>query len=268
MVFRFVLGFAVPRRATIQNRSEEFLRATLLSLVASVLALVWAKHFGHFNRQFSSDSLATCFAGIYSEQFFREHTLTWFTSASRMGSVCLLLLWRLYSIVVAAALTVSFILKNYAWCRERLWVPARPLMASLFLPRIAPWHILLSTTLLNSDQQLHLDVLTKADLLYQGRLQDKMLSSEGNLISISLVEPRRFDRQAYLNAKNGQANPEREKFWKDIPTEIFVIMASEIQTLNLRYAPKNIAALKRIKRTEHLLRALESLARATDEQDV
>lgn len=259
-VFRLILGFAVPRRIITLTRSEEFARAALLGSFGNLLAFSWAKYAGHLGRQFSSSSFMTCFAGIYSEQFFREHLPLWFASAARVSSGGMMVLWRLYLVVTILAVALSLIMHHYAWCREKLPKSFRPLMASLLLPQIAPWHILLSTTLLKSHQQLYLDVLTKADLLYQGRLHEKMLNADGTLISISLANPKRFDRPAYVEAKGTSPKLLKEDFWKEIPTDVFVVMASEIQTINLRYAPKDMAALKRVRETEHLKKALAMLA--------
>jgi hypothetical protein len=56
-------------------------------------------------------------------------------------------------------------------------------------------------------------------------------------MSVTLAKPRRFDRPGYLRAKEKDPGTKSEGFWKDIPTSTFLVMASEISTMNLRYLP-------------------------------
>ena len=50
------------------------------------------------------------------------------------------------------------------------------------------------------------DVLTKGDVLYDGRVVDKMLTSDGALATLTLGDPRRFRREEYLVAKREVSN--------------------------------------------------------------
>lgn len=84
---------------------------------------------------------------------------------------------------------------------------------------------------------IELDVLTKGGIMYSGRLADKMLMADGSLESLTLEGPRRFRREQYLEAKKSDPQVAATPFWKDIPGNLFVIIASEISTLNVRYIP-------------------------------
>jgi len=44
---------------------------------------------------------------------------------------------------------------------------------------------------------------------------------------------------AYLKAKEGGGSPDSENFWKTIPTNMFLVLASDINTVNLRYVPRS-----------------------------
>lgn len=251
LIYRLLFAFIVPRRAGTLTRSEEILRAVVLSSFANFSAYFFAKHFGPLNCLWSWHQLGIFFSGVYSEHFFESHQAQWFQSLAIVAWVSYALLWRVY--VTVAVFTVCVLLLVGYYARIRKWLRFsffRAGFATLILPRMAYWHMLLSDVLLTKDQQLHLDVLTKMDFLYQGRLKDKMLGPDGALVNVSLSKPRRFDRQAYLAAKDVDSKVKPDKFWKNIPTELFVIMASEIHTLNLRYGTETIAALQKRNRSK------------------
>jgi hypothetical protein len=141
----------------------------------------------------------------------------------------------------------------------------RNVLAAVILPRIAPWHLLLSRIYVReSDVQIHLDVLTKMDILYQGRFEEKSLASDGSLVSLTLGDPKRFRREEYTAEKAIVAQPDPAKFWKSIPNNIFVLMGSDIHSINIRYVPV-VAALKRRPRSSDLAEQLEVLRKAVEQ---
>ena len=77
------------------------------------------------------------------------------------------------------------------------------------------------------------DVLTKGDVLYDGRVVDKMLTSDGGLAALTLGDPRRFRREEYWQLSEGcRIKPvKKADFWTRIPGKTFIIMASEISTV-------------------------------------
>jgi len=80
------------------------------------------------------------------------------------------------------------------------------------------------------------DILTKGDVLYSGRVAEPFISSSGELVGVLLSAPRRFEREDYLKAKTAAAgqNPDKVKYWRDIPSETFFVNANEIGTINIR----------------------------------
>ena len=104
------------------------------------------------------------------------------------------------------------------------------------------------------------DVLTKSDKLYQGELSDKVLAADGSLVSITLTDPRRFDRLAYLQAKGSSPKPSSQDFWKPIPTNMFLVLASDINTINLRYVPRGHSVQPLKSGSPELVALLQSIA--------
>ncbi len=133
----------------------------------------------------------------------------------------------------------------------------KTVLATIVLPRASEWHVLLSDMLLPSkDLTLSADVLTKGGVLYQGRVQEKMLSADGSLHSITLSNPRRFLREQFQKEKETAPTVKSEDFWRDIPGNLFILMGSDITNLNLRYvrekvlfgppSPEEIEVLRRL----------------------
>jgi len=131
-------------------------------------------------------------------------------------------------------------IRNWIASRRGLsWL--RVLLSTLILPRVSEWHVILSPMLLPSpDMNIEVDVLTKSDVLYQGALRDKILSQDGSLQSITLENPRRFQREKYLEARTQNPDCKAEDFWKAIPGSLFVVIASDITNLNIRHLPSSV----------------------------
>ena len=239
---RFLIGLTVPRRAVILTRSEEISRALIWAAISFSFAYVWCRAGGAWASVWRPDDLKLCFAGLYSESFFQAHQDAWFRSLHQVLWLNFSLFWRLYVSVFLLSLALTLLTHFYGVVRDWLpdWKWLKNAFAALVLPRVAQWHVYLSKLLLG-DRNLFisLDILTKSDKLYQGELADKALAADGTLVSITLAMPRRFDRAAYLKAKSDGQAPETEAYWKTIPTNMFVVMASDINTINLRYLPGN-----------------------------
>ncbi len=239
---RFVVGLTVPRRAVVLTRSEEISRALVWATVSFLLAYLWCRIEGVWSGIWRPGAFRTCFSGIYSEHFFEAHQELWFASLHAVLWANFRLLWRLYVCVLLLSLTLTVLTHFYGVVRDRLpnWGWLKNGFAALVLPRVAQWHVYLSQLLLGDRRRfISLDILTKSDKLYQGELAEKALSADGTLVSVTLASPRRFDRSAYLKAKDAGEGPVQEDFWKAIPTNMFVVMASDINTINLRYLPRD-----------------------------
>lgn len=259
---RFVLGLTLPRRNVILSKSEEVSRALIWAVASFGLAYLWSRSTGALSAVWHPASLRTCFSGLYSERFFEENRASWFASLHDVFWINWCLLWRLYAVTVVLSLGLTFLTHYYGWLRNRIpgaWL--RAVFAGLVLPRVAQWHVLLSKVLLaDRSLSIHLDILTNADKLYQGRFIDKALGADGTLISVTLADPRRFDRDTYSALKAEGAKPDSADFWKQIPTNVFVVMASGIHTINLRYRPSSPSMQPLKAGSPELLRLLETIA--------
>ena len=237
-ISRFLLGFTVPRRAVLLTRSEEVSRALVWAATCLGLAYLWAKGTGALAEVWRPQALRICVSGLYSETFFRTNQDAWFRSLHDVFWMNWTLLWRTYVFVLLLSVALTLATQYYGWVSGRLPSDGlREVFTAIVLPRVAQWHVLLSKLLLpDRSLVIYLDVLTKSDKLYQGMLFDKALAADGSLISLTLAQPKRFDRRGYVEAKGAGGQPNAVQFWKTIPTNMFVVMASDINTINFRYA--------------------------------
>ncbi len=216
---------------------------------------MWATWSGALRRCGSVADLQTVFSGAYSTSFFDGHEVEFFRSLHALYWINLCLLWRLYLLVVLFALTLNWTIRHYRGLRGHMrlgW--QKGVLATLVLPRISEWHVLLSGMLLPADDLLlAADVLTKSNTLYQGQVQDKMLGSDGSLQSITLAGPRRFLRDEYRKALEAGGATDRETYWKPISGNLFVILGSDVVNLNLRYIRKQTPTSRQFSEEERQL---------------
>lgn len=258
LVARFILGFVVPRKNLVQSRWEEFTRAVLWAAIPLAVAILWAVKTGALARSGHVADLETVFSGLYSERYFEAHRTEFFSSLRAFFWANFSLLLRLYGLVAGFSILLNFLIIHYKTLRNALKsTRMKTLLATIVLPRVSEWHVLLSDMLLPSkDLVLTADVLTKTNNLYQGKVQDKMLNPDGSLHSITLASPRRFLREQYQKEKDQLPETEPDYFWHTIPGNLFIIMGSDITNLNLRYvkeklfatepSPEEIAVLRRV----------------------
>jgi hypothetical protein len=251
---RFLLDFSVPRRNLSLTKSEEVYRAVIWSGVSWAVAYLWARWWGTLARLWDWAQLRIFFSGLVSDEYFRKNSDAWFHSLHCTVWMNFCILWRVYVVVFLMVLLLHARIRYYANIRDWLSGEAflkrwgHRVLAAIVPPRIAPWHVLLSQILIRDKTiELHVDVMTKMNILYQGRLADKTLGPDGSLVSITLADPQRFVRPAYLDAKKADPKTDRLQFWKPIPTNMFIIMGSEIHSMNLRYVPQ----VKALKRDQH-----------------
>ena len=262
---RFILDFSVPRRSISLTKSEEVYRAVIWGSLALSGAYLWERWTGVASRSWNWDQLKTLFSGLYSEQFFRENRDKWFQSLTKVAWMNWCLLWRLYTVVLVLSIGLCIAIRYYAFLRHVLagdkWYLrfSRNVLAAVILPRVAPWHLLLSRMYVRqSDVHIHLDVLTKMNILYQGRYEEKSLASDGSLVSLTLADPRRFRREDYIEDKRKDVKPDATLYWKSIPNNIFVLMGTDIHSINIRYVPA-VSALKRGPQSDKLAVQLAAL---------
>ena len=237
LVARLILGFVVPRKTVIQSRSEEVTRSVMQAVVPLCLAWIWASWTGALRRCGGAVDFQNVFSGAYSVSFFDAHGPAFFRSLHAVCWMNLCLLWRLYLLVVLFALALNWTIRHYRGLRGHMRLSwQKGVLATLVLPRISEWHVLLSGMLLPADDlMLAADVLTKSNTLYQGQVQDKMLGGDGSLQSTTLTAPRRFLRDEYRKALESDGKLDREAYWRPISGNLFVILGSDVVNLNLRY---------------------------------
>ena len=269
LLFRWILSFVVPRRSISQNRGEEITRAIFWALGPLALVIGWVRWQHVLQRSGHFTDVQVVFSGLYSNNYFEQHTQTFFDSLFRVAGMTGSMLWRLYLIVAVVALTLNVCILRYRWLRSKLkarWM--QKALTTLVLPRISEWHVLLSDMLLlDSDASLAVDVLTKSGTLYQGGVQDKMLGPDGSLMTITLVDPRRFLREDFHQAEANHPGIKREAFWRPIEGKLFVIFGSDIANVNVRYLSKSAdaAGLARLELSANELNALKKLLAKMEE---
>jgi hypothetical protein len=237
LISRWVLGFVVPRKNLVQSRGEEVTRAILWAAIPLGAAVWWASWTGAIQRHGGVADVQMVFSGLESDAFFRDHRPEFFASLRAFFGMNLCLLWRLYGLVIGFSIIFNLLILRYnrIWGRfSSRWI--RSFLSTIVLPRVSEWHVLLSGMLLPPGRfMLTADVLTKANALYQGRVQDKMLNPDGSLHSVTLANPRRFLREEFQAARQADEDARSTDFWISIPGNLFVMMGSDIANLNLKY---------------------------------
>ena len=218
LLFRWILSFVVPRRSISQNRGEEVTRAIFWAVGPLALVVVWVHWLRVLQMWGHVSDVQVVFSGLYSSNYFEQHTQAFFGSFLRVIGMTGSMLWRLYLIVILSALALNSGILRYRWLRSKLkprWM--QRVLTTLVLPRVSEWHVLLSDMLLpGGDESLAVDVLTKSGTLYQGGVQDKMLGPDGSLQTITLSDPRRFLREDFHQARESDPHTARERFWRRI----------------------------------------------------
>ena len=263
LLSRWVQGFVVPRRSIAQNRGEEVTRAIIWAAAPLAIVLLWVKVRHVLNVWGTWNDVQTVASGLYSTPFFDSHRQEFFQSFARVAGMSGSLLWRLYVIVVIVALVLNLAILRYRWLRSNLkgrW--AKSVLATLILPRVSEWHILLSDMLLpKADVSLAVDVLTKSGNLYQGGVQDRMLAADGTLQTLTLSDPKRFLRDDFRKAKDEDTTTRIDAYWRPVPGKLFVILGSDIASVNVRYPPRaaSVQPLNRSQLTQEDVDAVRRL---------
>jgi len=236
LIARWAADLVVFRKTRIASHAEEVARAIIAAAIPLALAVAWARWSGALWARGTQADVETVFSALQSDNFFQAHHQQFFTSLYAFFWMNYAILWRLYLIVFIACLVRIAIVLNYnrVWRRlHRRWM--RTLLATV-VPRISEWDLLFSDMLLPEGSfRIMADVLTKTGGLYQGTVQDRMLNSDGSLQSITLANPRRFERAEFRKAKAKDLETVSDEFWFNIPGNLFIVMASDIANLNLRY---------------------------------
>ncbi|MDE1178787.1 MAG: hypothetical protein PW789_19610 [Edaphobacter sp.] len=236
LIARWAADLVVFRKSRVESHAEEVARSILAAAIPLALAVAWARSTGALWASGTQTDVETVFSSLQSDNFFQSHHQQFFTSLYAFFWMNYAILWRLYFLVFIACGVRVFIVFNYNRIWRRLhtrWM--RTLLATI-VPRISEWDLLFSDMLLPEGTfRIMADVLTKSGGLYQGTITDRMLSNDGSLVSITLANPRRFERDDFRKAKSADLSTVPDEFWFNIPGNLFIVMASDIANLNLRY---------------------------------
>lgn len=237
LVSRWVFGFAVERRNLVQTRAEEVTRALIWASVPWSVTLLWLWLDHSLRLPAASSDWRTLFSGLYSEKFYQEHTQEFFSSFHAVRWTAFEVAWRLYLTDFLLSSILAFSLSNFAYLNSKpILRPLVWLLNKVVLSRVATWHLLLSGMLLPSTKhELHADVLLKNGVMYRGRVREKTLTNDGALQSLVLADPHRFLREAFEEHRKEWPAASSSGYWKPIPGNMFIVVAPEISSLNLRY---------------------------------
>jgi hypothetical protein len=236
LIARWAADLVVFRKTRIESHAEEVARSIISAAIPLLAAITWARYTGALWSAGNQTDVEIVFSSLQSDNFFQSHHAQFFTSLYKFFWMNYAILWRLYLIVLIACAVRIFVVLNY----NRIWRSLhkrwmRTLLATI-VPRISEWDLLFSDMLLPEGSfRIMADVLTKSGGLYQGAIQDRMLNADGSLQSITLANPRRFERAEFHKAKAEDIETVSDEFWFNIPGNLFIVMASDIANLNLRY---------------------------------
>jgi hypothetical protein len=234
---RLILGFVVPRRLIQQSKSEEIARAVLTALIPLTLAVLWTAWHQTVVWPSLKPELKTVFSGLYSEKAFDKNPDAFFGAAKAVWSANWSIAWRLYAMLITYSILVDVVIVNYGRIRNSKWFDGerrKKALAIFVLPRVSEWHILLTQFSHKKSTRVTADIFTKSDVLYRGRIEKPFLGPDGSLSGLLISGPLRYDRQRYLEDKKAGKNPNKDEYWRGIPSNTFLMLASEISTINLR----------------------------------
>lgn len=236
LIARWAADLVVFRKTRVESHAEEVARSIIGAAIPLALAVAWARWTGTLWSSGTQRDVETVFSALQSDNFFQTHHQQFFTSLYAFFWMNYAILWRLYLLVLLASIARVTIVLNYNRIWRRLHKRWMRTMLATIVPRISEWDLLFSDMLLPEGTfRIMADVLTKTGGLYQGMVQDRMLNNDGSLQSITLANPRRFERAEFRKAKEEDLETVPDEYWFNIPGNLFIVMASDIANLNLRY---------------------------------
>lgn len=276
LLYRFVFGLFLIRKVMNAPRNEELMHGAFWSLIP--LSLAWTTRRWLTFRFPASVGVATqqVFSCLHNDKIFEISRPNFFSAFEVFTAANFALLARVYLFVVVCSVGLGLMARNFGNLRLKAKPHPRISKAlhAIVLPRISEWHFALSSMLLADPQQycVSVDVRLKGGLLYRGNVSEKKIASDGTLQTLILSSVQRFlqpdfDRDLLkFEAKGTQRKispsqkPDSDLYWRRIPGELFVIVGSDISTVNVRHVstvsstkPNEDAELKGLLREVHVL---------------
>jgi len=225
------------------TRTDTAYRAVGISVLPFILAMLvcwyvpgpqnWPFSVRPNTAQGRRDDYKTIVAGFYSDvEFARSPAAFWGALTRSLRRQGRLVSWYFPSVALEA-LFLGWLASRYArFRRNQLY----RLLADRFLFHyISRWHPVL-TPYLSPDTVVRADILCTNETLYQGYVSQYFLK-DGQLSGIILRNPRRFDRQPYLKAKEAGNKPNKDNFWTKIPSQNLIFLADKIFNMNVSFVP-------------------------------
>lgn len=244
-IFRYFLGRVVPLKVFQESKTEEITRAVVTLFVLFSVAILIVRYvpfckdypwpFSDTPEQRASD-YRIVLSSLHSEELFKDYGQKfWDAMARTLDRQFRVIAWY-YLLVVGAALYAGRLSRRY-WRLKNNRV-YKWFADTYLLPHISQWHPLLSGFTFPPNTAIKADVLMTNGVLYDGEIADYFLNRDGTLAGLFLKNPRRFERDRYLNEREEWGlTRDREKFWRKIPSAKLYLIGSQIVNLNLRYEP-------------------------------
>lgn len=268
---RYIMGAFMVPRATTTSKGEEITRGAVWALLP--LAFAWWTRFHWFFGIYrmpakAAQSASVVFAGLFNDKVFEKTADTFAASIPILIRANASLLFREYAVIAILSGAFAVTVRNFGSIKHRLrninWL--WKLIRWIILPKISEWHIVLSPMLLQNKgrSRIAIDVLTKSGILYRGEAYEKMVGADGSLQTLILEYAHRYLRDDFSEARRAWSDcalpketqkPRTEDFWRPIPGKLFVIVGSDVCSVNVRHesAP---AALAKEKKADEAYKAV------------
>ena len=244
-LFRTIFGRHVPPRSFVLSKADTAYRALGIAFVPFILALVGCWYFSPMQnfpfpvRENSAQARRADYklvvTALYSESKFEKSEAQFWPAFTRcVRRQGRLILWYLFAIGVEAV-CAGLLAKNYA--KLKGWLIYKWFADKFLFSYISEWHPLLTPYLYTDPKTtVQADILCTNDVMYQGTVS-QYFARDGQLSGIFLRNPKRFDRRLYLKAQEEGKKPEKENYWRTIPSENLYFFAEKIVNMNLTYKP-------------------------------
>lgn len=241
LFFRWLVGLFAPARVQTRSRSEEISKALFGSLIPFVISYLILFLLFHRLRDYSM--LKVFFSGVYSQKYFDQNSEVFFRSIKPVSVANARLTSLIYGFEFIWACVVIILMRNCGrivrgFEKHKRLQRVRNVVLYLVRPWTSEWHMKLSGILLERKSQfIQVDVMTKLDVLYRGKLVGYDLAADGSLVSLTLENAKKFKRQELLAArvKTPSKKINTASFWTPIEGRIFMLMSNEVVSLNLNY---------------------------------
>jgi len=232
VLFRRVFSFFLPLRQFQGTRIQELEFGAITSIVPLALAIsvVLLGANGLEKLYAQSEEYRALLAGLYDSGWFTANQNKFWSSLQVLPHVPLSILLWCYALSIGEGLLVGSIAYKFPdfWFSRRI------------LSKVSEWYLLLELYPKGTD--VVIDLLGSNDVLYQGKVGDYFLDTQGNLSGLYLTGARRFNRHRYLKDRESKIDKETEEYWRLIPGQNLYFPADKIMNA-LKETQEDIEAL-------------------------